>query len=172
VKPEVWFEDEAYFGRMSNPVPCWAPRKTRPLLPMQRQKQCRSVYGAVNPLTGGVFEMTAGRNNSETTGEFLRALSASRGGARMLVFLDGAGWHKAKGLAVPANARLEILPPYSPELNPSEHLWKHIRTHHTHNRAWESLEEIDTALREAFASLKDNPQTVKSFSLFDWMVYD
>jgi transposase len=167
----VWFEDEAFFGRMSNPVPCWAPRKVRPALPLQRQRQYRNVYGAVCPASGGVFQQTAPRNNTELMGGFLSGLSASRGGARMVVFMDGAGWHTSKDLVIPANMRLEILPAHSPELNPAEQLWKHIRAHHTHNQAWTSLEDVDASLAEAFKSLAANPKTVQSFSLFSWMVY-
>jgi transposase len=39
------------------------------------------------------------------------------------MFLDGAGWHKAHELTVLSNMRLLSLPPYSPELNPAEHVW-------------------------------------------------
>jgi transposase len=44
-----------------------------------------------------------------------------------VMFLDGAGWHKAHELTVPANMRLLPLPPYSPELNPAERVWEYIR---------------------------------------------
>jgi transposase len=46
-------------------------------------------------------------------------------GVKLLV--DGAGWHKAKDLAVPKNIKIIILPPYSRELNPIERLWQHIK---------------------------------------------
>jgi transposase len=45
----------------------------------------------------------------------------------ILMFLDGAGWHRANNLMVPENMRLEALPPYSPQLNPVEHIWDEIR---------------------------------------------
>jgi transposase len=45
----------------------------------------------------------------------------------ILLVLDGAGWHRAKDLRIPENMRLLHLPPYSPELNPVEHLWEEIR---------------------------------------------
>jgi hypothetical protein len=41
--------------------------------------------------------------------------------------LDQAGWHVAGELLVPSNMRLTFLPPYSPELDPAEHLWKALR---------------------------------------------
>lgn len=39
-----------------------------------------------------------------------------------LMVMDQAGWHLAGELVVPENMRLLFLPPYSPELNPAEHL--------------------------------------------------
>ena len=41
--------------------------------------------------------------------------------------LDGMGRYRAKDLRIPENIRLLPLPPYSPELNPVEHLWEEIR---------------------------------------------
>ena len=43
------------------------------------------------------------------------------------MFMDQAGWHKVKALIVPVNVKLINVPPYSPELNPAEHLWEEIR---------------------------------------------
>jgi len=40
------------------------------------------------------------------------------------VLIDGAGWHTANDLVVPANITLVPLPPYSPELNAIERLWQ------------------------------------------------
>jgi len=170
--PEVWFEDEAFFGRMSNPVPCWAPPGVRPVLPLQRQREYRNVFGAVCPASGAVFTRIAERNNAELMSAFLAELSASRKESRMVVFLDGASWHKSKDLAIPDNIVIEVLPPYSPELNPAEALWKYVRTHYTHNQAWESLADVDASLAAAFAALESLPETVRSFSLYSWLVYD
>ena len=41
--------------------------------------------------------------------------------------MDQAGWHKAKELTVRDNIKLTYLSTYSPELNPIEPLWEHIK---------------------------------------------
>src|SRR5215210_2064010 len=54
----------------------------------------------------------------------LFAREAGAGRDRLIVLgLDSAGWHTAPNLAVPDGIRLAYLPPYSPELQPAEHLW-------------------------------------------------
>jgi len=68
---------------MSNPVPCWAPRGVRPVLPLQRQRQYRNVFGAVCPRTGGLFHRTAERNNAE-----LMRASFSRASKRRVVMAE------------------------------------------------------------------------------------
>ena len=47
--------------------------------------------------------------------------------AHGIVLMDKAGWHTAGDLVVPGNFSLVFLPPYSPELNPIERLWLHLR---------------------------------------------
>jgi transposase len=41
--------------------------------------------------------------------------------------MDKAGWHTSGDLVAPKNLSLVFLPPYSPELNPIERLWLHLR---------------------------------------------
>ena len=54
----------------------------------------------------------------------LFAREAGAGRDRIIALgLDSAGWHTAPNLVVPDGIRLAYLPPYSPELQPAEHLW-------------------------------------------------
>jgi len=48
-------------------------------------------------------------------------------GAIALLVLDGAGWHSSPKLVVPDNIVLLPLPPYAPELNPTENIWEYLR---------------------------------------------
>ena len=43
------------------------------------------------------------------------------------------GWHRSKDLIIPANIEIEYLPPYSPELNPVERFWEHIKRYTIRN---------------------------------------
>jgi len=85
--------------------------------------------------------------------------------------MDQAAWHKSSVLQKYPNILITYQPPYSPELNPVEHLWKHLRTTFTHNWFWASLDKLEDRLCEVLLQLSKNPKMIKSFSLFDWMVY-
>ncbi len=60
-----------------------------------------------------------------------------------LIIMDGAGWHKSKDLLIPPNIRIELLPPYCPELNPVERLWRYVKDHTIKNRVFKNLKEIE-----------------------------
>ena len=57
--------------------------------------------------------------------------------------MDGAGWHKSKNLKMPEDISIMHLPPYSPELNPVERLWRYIKDHTIKNRVFKTLKEIE-----------------------------
>ena len=78
-----------------------------------------------------------------------------------IMFLDGAGWHKSNDLRVPENIRLVFLPPYSPELNPAESVWEHLRENSFGNRSFETLDEVEEVLCAGLKKLHDNLLIVK-----------
>ena len=82
----------------------------------------------------------------------------------------GAGWHKSKSMTIPDNIRLLSLPPYSPELNPVEHLWDELREKHFHNRAFDSLDALENQLVEALHQLENSDERVKSICNWEWII--
>ena len=80
--------------------------------------------------------------------------------------VDQAGWHQAKDLKVPENMRLILHPPYSPELNPVEHLWEHLREKQFSNFACSSLAEVIEKLCEGLTQLESEPNRVRSMTYF------
>lgn len=87
----------------------------------------------------------------------------------LVVVLDGAGWHKSKELVIPENMDLLPLPPYSPELNPVEQLWKTIRGKWFANKLFQSMDALEDNLVEALCWVESSPELVQSFSLYSWI---
>ena len=73
-------------------------------------------------------------------------------GAHAIFVLDGAGWHGSKALCIPENITLLLLPPYAPELNPSENVWAYLRA----NRLAISVFETDAEIVELCVSVRSN----------------
>ena len=60
-----------------------------------------------------------------------------------ILIMDGAGWHKSKHLIIPQNIEIVLLPPYCPELNPVERLWKYIKNNPIKNKVFETLKNLE-----------------------------
>jgi len=86
-----------------------------------------------------------------------------------VILLDGAGWHQTGGrLVVPENLGLLHLPAYSPELNPVENIWQHLRQNFLSNRVFASYEAILDACCDAWNALMALPERIRSITQRDW----
>jgi transposase len=86
---------------------------------------------------------------------------------RILLVLDQAGWHTAGAVEAPEGLTLVPLPPYSPELQPAEHLWA-LLDQPLENRLFRSLEELEAVLGERIRVLGERQDQVRSTTLFHW----
>jgi transposase len=82
-------------------------------------------------------------------------------GQKVLVLLvDNAGWHGAKGLPVPGHVRRFGLPSCTPELQPAEHLWPLVREALA-NRDFDHLVGLAAKLRRRCDWLASHPEVVQ-----------
>lgn len=101
---------------------------------------------------------------------FLKEVARRHPEDSILMFLDGASWHRANDLVVPEYMRFEALPPYSPQLNPAEHIWEDIREKWFANEVFNSLNDVEDRLAEALVTLENDRELVASTTGFDWIV--
>ena len=118
------FQDEAGFGRINKPKYCWCQKGIRPSVPCHHIREYRYAYGAVEPMTGAGRFLVMPYCNTVCMNIFLEELSQAFPQDQILLCCDGAAWHKSKKLQVPENIELFFLPPYTPEMNPIEQIWK------------------------------------------------
>jgi transposase len=97
---------------------------------------------------------------------FARTVGAGR--ERMIILvLDGAGWHTEPGLAVPDGLRLVYLPPYTPELQPAEHLWPLVDEPIV-NRYFPTIDDLDAVLDQRCQRLSQDRQLIAAHANFHW----
>jgi len=84
--------------------------------------------------------------------------------------LDGAEWHKRLSFALPENLKLHFLPPYSPELNPVEHLWDELREKHFHNRVFDSIDALEDHLVDALRAMENDTERVATSTRWPWII--
>ncbi len=132
----------------------WAPKGQQPRVLSASTRQKVGFFGAVNLKTGVLLTKDAPTFNGETFGDFLGYLLQATQG-KVYLILDNAKWHKARVLKdffIQNQDRLVriFLPPYSPELNPAERVWRITRRLVTHNRYFPSVGELKMALTSHF----------------------
>lgn len=111
------------------------------------------VYSAVSPKSGEEFSFLAPYVNTVCMNLFLEGMSKHLGEKQAFLVMDQAGWHKSKTLVLPHNIKIIYLPPYSPELNPVERLWQHIKNHVLKNKVYQTLSSLEDAVCEFINSL-------------------
>jgi transposase len=164
------FQDEARFGRINIPRSCWAPLGIRPVVGSQVIREYTYVYAAVSPSDGVMDSLILPEVNAKVFALFLEEVAVRHASEFVIMFVDGAAWHTTKGLALPNNLCLAFLPPYSPELNPAEHLWRCIRENWFPNKTFNSLDAVEDTLVEALRSLEMDNARVRSLTGFNWIV--
>jgi hypothetical protein len=166
----VLFQDEARFGRMARMRRCWAPAPWRPMVRNGYERQFTYVYGAISPLQGQLDWRLSSQMNTEQMAAFLQQVSHAHADELILMVLDGASSHKAKALTVPENIKLLPLPPYSPELNPQEHVWDELREKFFPNRVMDHMDQMIRQLQDGLQCFAADPDRMRSLSAWPWII--
>jgi transposase len=148
--------DEVHFQQHGSRCALWVPPEVAdPICLHAPTRKSISFFGAVR-LNDGKLLMSrpAGSFDAQTCWAFLKKLErlSRTPGRRVIVISDNARYHHASlhekwRAAVEDRFRLHFLPPYSPELNPIERVWKLIRRCCLHNQYFPSLEEVVLAIQ-------------------------
>lgn len=135
-----------------------------PMVARQMIREYIYAYSAIAPQTGDCFSMIAPYCNTDTMNCFLNQLAKQYINYRIVILLDKAGWHISKNIRLPDNLLLMHLPPYSPELNPVELLWREVRRKYFHNKIFNSLDNVEDTLMNALAYYHNNTDDVKKLA--------
>jgi transposase len=167
----LWAIDEHRIGRKPLLRRVWAPIGQRPLALVRHRFAWRSLVGFVHPASGRtIFHLATSVSIALFAVElaaFARAVGASPTKQIVLV-LDRAGWKPTSvKLRVPDHVHLLFLPPYSPELQPAEHLWP-LTNSVLVNRHFATIEELEDAQCARCAELQRHPEQIRSTTRFHW----
>ena len=160
--------DEAGFGRISEPTYCWCFEGFRPCVPCHRIREFVYAFGAIDQIDGEKCFITAPKCNTDWTNAFLGELSKQFPDDYILLCGDRAGWHRYQTLVTPDNIELFYIPPYTPEMNPIEQIWKELRTRGFKNVLFSTLNKLEDKLCNTILHLSAN--TIKSITARDWIV--
>ena len=165
----LMFQDEARFGRMSDPRKCWAPAPCRPMVGLALIREFVYEYAAVSPGDGSLDYWTISAMNTDHMSQFLAQIRIAHPGEFIIMIVDGSGSHRGKKLQIPENVGLIPLPPYSPELNPVELIWNMLRENEFANRVFDSLDAVVHQLQSGLVTMAANKVAIKSLTCWPWI---
>jgi len=165
---KLFFQDEARFGRIDNISSCWVPARGRAKVGNQIVREYSHAYLAVCPETGENYSLILPYADQQCMDIFLEHVSENFNNYRIIMAMDRASWHTSLKTGKWNNIVPLFQPAYSPELNPVENLWRHIREDGGFkNATFNTLKEVELKLAEKLKNL--DKMTVKSITLFKWI---
>lgn len=133
----------------------WMPKGQKTMVETTGSRTRLNIMGALNLNDiGSTVIQEYDRINSLNIGKFFIAIRETYPVKQKVhIILDGAGYHRSelvKEWAYVMNIELHYLPPYSPNLNPIERLWKVMNEHVRNNRYFATAKAFRTAVRGFF----------------------
>ena len=158
-----WCEDESRLGLHTLGGRRITGLGVKPVGPWQWKFEAFWLYGAVDPWSGESFILEFSHADTACFQCFLEELSARYAHEFHIIHLDRGRSHTAKKLEIPDNILLLFQPPYSPELNPIERLWQHLKK----DLRWQLFSTLEQ-LRERIKSLLNQLTHEVVLSLTGW----
>lgn len=165
----IVYEDEASFHQSPTLHRTWAPLSQQPKIPTKGQRNTQKVYGAVGLYQPKfVFKHQEEYFNHTNYITFLDKHVLPefyRRNHRVFYIQDNASYHKkAETYEWFKDHRKYIevfcLPPYFPQLNAVEPIWKYVRKNATHNRYFDTKEELCVSLLRTLNTIRKEPKNI------------
>ena len=159
------FADEASFAQWGSLGYSWALIGQQPLIKTSGKRKGYKVWGLIDYFTGQLFYK--GQTDRFTAARYCAFLQGVLDATDKPIVLiqDGARYHTAKEtrqFLEPMTKRVSVyqLPSYSPDFNPIEHLWRHVKRDRTHNRYFPTFESLVEQVEAALNVCQQKPETV------------
>ena len=156
---DLWALDEVHFQQQGSRCRMWIPHETKdPVVYHHPTRKSVGYFAAVRLRDGQLlYQREAGKFNGESFWNFLKTFQqvSAMPDRRVVAISDNAPYHRSRlhlewRLQQESSFRLDFLPPYSPELNPIERVWKLTRRLCLHNRYFGFLDSVVYAVEQQF----------------------
>ena len=164
----LYFQDESRFGLKTHVGKCLTAFGVKPIVNYQHAFKNTYLYGSFSPINGDSFVYEIEGTTSDIFYKYLKEFSEYKPDEIKIIVIDNAGFHSMKKYTLPNNIILVRIPPYSPELNPSEKIWQYIKQFYK-NIVFENLEAVKDWLYN-FVRQKLNSDIIKSITNHDIFV--
>jgi transposase len=163
----IFFGDEAGMRTDYHSGTTWSPIGRTPVVKGTGNRETVNMVSAVSPRGEIHFSFVEGRINAETFIDYLRKLLHDVPG-KIVLIVDGHSAHTAKATkefvkSTDGRLTLHLLPPYSPELNPDEWVWKNVKHDRAGKTAPNGKNELRRGIQNAVDRLRRTPAIILGF---------
>ena len=167
-KADIYFGDAAHIRSDHHAGRTWGKKGQTPIVLTTGQRRGMSMISAITSRGHLRFMIIEdGSVNADAFIEFIKRLLV---GAKRKIFLivDGGPAHRAKKTkafveSLQGKLRLFLLPPYSPDRNPDELVWKHVKADTVGRMVITSKDDLMKKVRSSLLSLQKLPSKIRSF---------
>lgn len=144
---EVFVSDEMILTSQTTFQKIWLPIGNYPKIEISVTRKKRGIAGFLNVRSGRQHAYKYEAINSKNMIKSLERIGKDHPGKKIIIFWDNASWHNSKEMKeylrkTSYNFVLKNFPPYAPDENPQEHVWKVGRKHVSHNRTILNVDKV------------------------------
>jgi transposase len=163
----LYFQDESRFGLFTRNGKMITAKGVQSICNYHHEFKNMYLFGAFSPITGDTFLLELPECNTDMFQLYLNHFAEQKPDELKIVFLDNGAFHKAKRLIIPTNIILVFIPPYSPELNPAELVWKFLKARII-NKTCKTLKDLS---KEIEAIVKQKLSAERIMSITNYKIY-
>ena len=164
----IYFLDESGISLIPVLGTTWAPKGETPIVKVTGHRGGFCLTSAISPAGRMVFRIEKEKVKARVHIEFLQQILKHHSNRKVIVIEDRAPAHRAKKVQdfVEENKKrfaLYLLPPYSPELNPDEHVWAHLKNHELKTHQVQTTKELKKLTLAKMRKIQRKKNLVNSF---------
>jgi len=168
----LYFEDEAHIALSPVVGKTWAPRGKTPAVKVASKRGGFSAMSAISAGGSLVWRLFDHRIRSAEVIDFLKELLRHHPRRHLVVIMDNASPHCSKLTVdfIKSQMRLHVfgLPPRSPELNPDEKVWNHLKNHELKSHQARDKKELLSLTKKKLARLSCDTAKVRGIYLWGY----
>ena len=167
---ELWGMDEHRIGLIPILRRVWAPRGMRPRAVVRPRYQWLYLIAFVHPESGRTSFWIVPQLTGAVFAAVFAAFVEEQGfneRKRLMLVLDGAGWHTADQVRAPPGTTLIFQPPYSPELQPAERLWP-ISNEPLANKSFASIQDLEAVVAQRCRQMTEMQEFLRGLTFYHW----
>ena len=164
-KAILYFQDEANVSLTALLAKTWAPRGKTPKQTVTGKRGGVSAMSAITSRGRLIFRLHEKRIVSQEVIDFLRQMLKHHRRRHLVVVMDQAPPHTSKKTTafIESQPRLHVfhLPKYSPDWNPDEKVWNHLKHEELKGHQAKTKHELKTLTHNKLKSMSKDPKLLR-----------